>query len=50
VDAWIEGLRTMSANRDRLPSMRDAARKVAVENSWKRYRQAVSAGVDQLLS
>jgi starch synthase len=50
VDAWVEGLRTMSANRDRLPSMRDAARKVAVENTWKRYRKAVSAAVDQLLS
>jgi alpha-maltose-1-phosphate synthase len=50
LDAWIEALRLTSANRQRLPVMKEAARQVAIKNTWKRYRQAVSAGVDQLLS
>ena len=50
LDAWVEALRLTSANRERLPVMKEAARQVAIKNTWKRYRQAVSAGVDQLLS
>ena len=50
LDAWVEALRFTSANRERLPVMKEAARQVAIKNTWKRYRQAVSAGVDQLLS
>jgi len=50
LDAWVEALRLISANRDRLPLMKDAARRIAVKNTWKRYRQAVSDAVDHLLS
>ena len=49
-DAWVEALRLISANRDRLPLMKDAARGVAVENTWKRYRQAISTALNQLFS
>jgi len=50
LDAWTEALRLASINRERLPLMKEAARQVAVENTWKRYRRAVSNAVDQLLS
>jgi len=49
-DAWVEALRLISADREQVPLMKDAARKVAVQKTWKRYRQAVSTAVDQLLS
>jgi glycosyltransferase involved in cell wall biosynthesis len=50
LDAWVEALRLIGANRDHLPPMKDAERTVAVGNSWKRYRQAVSTAVDHFIS
>jgi len=49
-EAWVEALREITANRDRLPLMKEAARRVAVENTWERYRHAVSTAVNQLLA
>ena len=49
-DAWAEALRSVVENRERWISMRDAARKVAIENDWKHYRRALSAGIDRFLS
>jgi len=50
LDAWVEGLLSVSINRDRLPLMKEEARRVAVENTWTRYRQAVSTSVGDLLA
>jgi starch synthase len=50
LDAWVEALRDIAVSRERLPPMKAAARRVAVENTWERYRQAVSAAIDQLPS
>ena len=50
LDAWVDTLRSMNENRDRLPLMSNAARQVGVENTWKRYRHAVSSAVADLLS
>jgi len=45
-DAWREALRDLSARRDRLPAMGGAARRIAVRQTWQRYRQAVSKAVE----
>ena len=45
VDAWVAALREADAKRDRLLVMKKAARASALEHSWSRYRQAVSAAV-----
>jgi starch synthase len=50
LEAWISALVTAAENRARLPIMKSAARKAAVEHSWSRYRQAVSNAVGELLS
>jgi alpha-maltose-1-phosphate synthase len=50
LEAWISALVTAAENRDRLPVMKSAARKTAVEHAWSRYRQAVSNAVGELLS
>jgi glycosyltransferase involved in cell wall biosynthesis len=45
LDAWVEALVSANVNRSHLPAMRTEARRVALENSWPRYRRSVSTGV-----
>jgi starch synthase len=49
VNAWVDALRTATRDRDRLCSVRQAAREKAIQHSWANYRQAVSGGVGLLV-
>ena len=48
MEAWIQALRSASESRDQWTVMRVAARKIAMANSWERYRQSLSAAVARL--
>ena len=48
LDAWVEAIRLVDQNREIWRLKREAAREIAIENNWQRYRRAVSAGVDEL--
>ena len=50
IEAWAHALSTAAENRDRLSTMSTAAHRVAAEQNWSRYREAVSAAVNKLLS
>lgn len=45
LDQLVESLRWFATNRDRLPSMRDAARRKAETFTWEHYRDCVSRAV-----
>lgn len=49
VEPLIEALRWFSANRDRLPEMKRAARATAERFTWERYRQRVCEAVSSYL-
>jgi glycosyltransferase involved in cell wall biosynthesis len=48
LEAWVEVLREAGARRNELVTMKQAARDVAVANTWQRYREAVSVAVASL--
>ncbi|MCC6212794.1 MAG: glycosyltransferase family 4 protein [Burkholderiales bacterium] len=49
LDALVESLRWFSAERDRIPSMKKAARKRAEGCGWEAYRRQVSAAVGRFI-
>jgi glycosyltransferase involved in cell wall biosynthesis len=50
LEAWVEAIRDAGARRNELVMMKQAARGVAVANTWQRYRDAVSTAVCNLFS